>query len=230
MTHPPLDPAPLAARALDYIVDGAVVGLGTGHAAEAFLQALAERVRAGFRVRGVPTSVATEQLARGAGVPLMSIDEVSSIDIAVDGADEVSPAGDLIKGYGGALVREKVVARLARRLLILVGEEKRVPVLGHRGRLPVEVVPFAIGPVGRAIAGLGFPSEQRKTEDGVRFVSDNGNWILDAGVGDLSDPAALDAVLRSIPGVVGTGLFLGFGPTVLVQSGTTVTEFQTSRG
>ena len=200
------------------------VGLGTGHAAEAFLRALAVRVHGGLRVRGVPTSASTEREARLLGVPLVPIAEVSSIDIAVDGADEVAPTGDLIKGYGGALLREKIVAGLARRLLILVGEEKLVPFLGQRGRLPVEVVPSAIAPAKRAIASLGFQAEVRMV-NAEEFATDNGNRILDVAVGQLSDPAGLDAALRSIPGLVGTGLFSGFRPTVLIQSGSAVREW-----
>ena len=224
MTEPLIDAAPLALRALDFVPDGSIVGLGTGHAAEAFLLALATRVRGGLRVRGVPTSSSTEREARRLGVPLIPIAEVSSIDIAVDGADEVAPTGDLIKGYGGALLREKIVASLARRLLILVGEEKLVPFLGQRGRLPVEVVLSAIAPAKRAIASLGFQAEVRMV-NAEEFATDNGNRILDVAVGQLSDPAGLDAALRSIPGLVGTGLFLDFRPTVLIQSGFAVREW-----
>jgi ribose 5-phosphate isomerase A len=133
----------------------------------------------------------------------------------VDGADEVDPAGNLIKGYGGALVREKVVAAASRRVVILVGREKLVPVLGSRGILPVEVIPFAVGAVSRRLAALGCPAQVRM-HDGSRFVSDNGNWILDCAVGPLDNPAELDSAIRAIPGVVGTGLFLGMNPTVLV--------------
>lgn len=224
MAEPLTDAAPLALRALDFVPDGSIVGLGTGHAAEAFLLALATRVRGGLRVRGVPTSSSTERDARLLGVPLVPIAEVSSIDIAVDGADEVAPTGDLIKGYGGALLREKIVASLARRLLILVGEEKLVPFLGQRGRLPVEVVLSAIAPAKRAIASLGFQAEVRMV-NAEEFATDNGNRILDVAVGQLSDPAGLDAALRSIPGLVGTGLFSGFRPTVLIQSGSAVREW-----
>src|SRR5204863_7691004 len=124
------------------VASGQVVGLGTGHAATAFVRALAQRVAAGLDVRGVPTSEATAALARGLGIKLLTPDDIETIDVAVDGADEVDPRGDLIKGYGGALLREKVVATMARRFVVLVGREKLVPLLGSRGRLPVEVVPF----------------------------------------------------------------------------------------
>lgn len=210
-----IDLTPLAERALGLLSDGAVVGLGTGHAATAFIHALADRVRAGFRITGVPTSEESRQLARQLGIPLTTLDDVPFVDVDVDGADEVDPAGNLIKGYGGALVREKVVAAAARRLVILVGPEKLVPVLGGRGSLPVEVIPFAVGPVSRRLAALGCPAHVR-AHGGHRFVSDNGNLILDSTVGPLGYPADLDAAIRAIPGVVGTGLFLGMNPTVLV--------------
>ena len=210
-----LDLTPLAERALSLLPDGAMVGLGTGHAATAFVHALAGRVRAGFRVTGVPTSEESGRLARRLGIPLTTLDDVPFVDVDVDGADEVDPAGNLIKGYGGALVREKVVAAASRRLVILVGPEKLVPMLGGRGTLPVEVIPFAVGPVSRQLAVLGCPPRVR-THDGSRFVSDNGNLILDCSVGPLDNPAELDAAIRAIPGVAGTGLFLGMSPTVLV--------------
>src|SRR5260221_1867161 len=133
-----MDPAtnefrPIAERDLDMIADGSVIGLGTGHAATAFLHALAERVQSGLRVLGVPTSEASAQLARELGIPLTTFVEHPVLDVDVDGADEVDPQNNLIKGYGGALVREKIVARAARRLVILVGPEKIVTKLGSRG-------------------------------------------------------------------------------------------------
>src|SRR4051812_29118900 len=135
-----------AERALELVPDGAVVGLGTGRAATAFIVALGERVRAGLRVRGVPTSQASADLAHQLGIPLTTLDEVEAIDVAVDGADEVDPRCDLIKGYGGALVREKIVAAAARQFVVLVGPDKLVAELGARGKLPVEVLPFGAAP------------------------------------------------------------------------------------
>ena len=211
----PTDFAPLVAHALALIPDGAALGLGTGRAAAAFVEALAVKVRGGFRVVGVPTSEATAELARRLGVPLTTLDETPELDFAIDGADEVDPRGDLIKGYGGALVRERIVAGAARRFVVLVGSEKLVPALGGRGKLPVEIVPFARGPVARRLLTLGLRPELRQ-RDGQPVVTDNGDWILDCAVGVLSDPAGLEAELRATPGVVGTGLFLGMAPTVLV--------------
>jgi len=210
--------AALAAEALRHVASGQVVGLGTGHAATAFVRALGARVATGLDVRGLPTSEATAALARELGIKLVTPDDVETIDLAVDGADEVDPCGDLIKGYGGALVREKVVARLARRFIVLVGGDKLVPVLGSRGRLPVEVVPFAAAPCRRRLEALGYPAELRTT-NGAPVVTDNGNRLLDCRVGPIADPAALDVTLRAIVGVVGTGLFVGMAPTVLAWDG-----------
>src|SRR6267378_113784 len=210
--------AALAAEALRHVASGQVVGLGTGHAATAFVRALGAHVAAGLDVRGVPTSEATAALARGLGIKLLSPDDVETIDVAVDGADEIDPRADLIKGYGGALLREKVVATLARRFVVLAGDEKLVPVLGTRGRLPVEVVPFAAAPCRRRAEALGYPATLRASE-GRPVVTDNGNLLLDCRVGPIADPPGLEAALRAIPGLVGTGLFLGMHPTVLVWDG-----------
>ena len=166
----------------------------------------------------MPTSEATAALARGLGIKLVSPDDVEAVDVAIDGADEVDPRGDLIKGYGGALVREKVVAALARRFIVLVGADKLVPVLGTRGRLPVEVIPFAAVACRRWLEARGYPAELR-VAGGAPVVTDNGNRILDCRVGPIADPRALDATIRALPGVVGTGLFVGLAPTVLMWDG-----------
>jgi ribose 5-phosphate isomerase A len=211
----------IAERALEFIPDGAVVGLGTGRAAAAFLHALGERVRAGLRIRGIPTSRASEDLAHQLGIPLTTFDETETIDVDIDGADEVDPRCDLIKGYGGALVREKIVAVASRRLVILVGPEKLVPVLGSRGILPVEVLPFGLALCRRRLADLGCVPQPR-LHDGRLYITDNRNYILDCKVAPLAQPAEMEQAIRAIPGVVGTGLFLGMAPTVLIQKGETV--------
>jgi ribose 5-phosphate isomerase A len=211
----------IAERALELIPDGSMVGLGTGQAATAFLHALGERVKAGLRVRGVPTSQASALLARQLGIPLVTFDDVEGLDVDVDGADEVDPQCDLIKGYGGALVREKIVAGAAKRVIILVGTEKLVATLGARGILPVEVVPFGLVPSRRRLEALGLPSQPR-AHDGKLFVTDNGNYILDCRVAPLARPAELEQTLLAVPGVVDTGLFLGMASTVLIQRGESV--------
>jgi len=205
--------ASLGAAALSHVKPGDVVGLGTGQAATAFIRALGAAVRDGLSVTGVPTSEVSATLARSLGIPL--VPEPVALDVAVDGADEVDPHLDLVKGYGGALVREKVVAAAARRFVVLVGREKLVATLGARGRLPVEVVRFAMPFCHRRLTELGHSPTLRGTE-GAPFVTDNGNLVLDAAVTSIADPAALDAALRAIPGVVGTGLFVGMAHTVLV--------------
>ena len=209
------DAAALAAHALAYVHRGEVIGLGSGQAATAFVHALGREVQAGLRVTAVPTSEATATLASQLGIPLASLEDVPAIDVTVDGADEVDPRLDLIKGYGGALVREKVVAAASRRLVILVGREKLVPVLGSRGKLPVEVVPFAAGFCRRRLTEAGYAPVVRKNGT-APVVTDNANQILDCAVGPIADATQLDGKLRSIPGVVGTGLFVGMAHTVLV--------------
>lgn len=210
---------PGAAEAASLVEDGMTVGLGTGRAAGMFVRALAQRLSSGLRLRGVPTSKRTERLAKELAIPLASLDEVKAIDVDVDGADEVDPELTLIKGHGGALVRERVVASLARRFVVLVGEEKIVPHLGARMAVPVEIVPFAAPTVRRALESLGARVELRSSAEGI-FVSDNGNHILDARFDPIDEAAKLEARIDAIPGVVDSGLFVGMADLVLVQTQT----------
>jgi ribose 5-phosphate isomerase A len=203
-------------HALANVKDGQVLGLGTGKASTEFIHALGARVKAGLKIRGVPTSEVSATLATQLGIPLTTLAEVAELDVAFDGADEVDTQLRLIKGYGGALVREKIVAASARKFVVLVGPEKLVRAVGARGRLPIEVVPFGVDLVRRRLEKLGLPPEIRQAQ-GKPFITDNGNLILDAKVGPLSDPAAMERDLLAIPGVVGTGLFLGMADTVLIQ-------------
>ncbi|MCC6521800.1 MAG: ribose-5-phosphate isomerase RpiA [Polyangiaceae bacterium] len=207
----------VAERALGFVADGMTLGLGTGRAAEAFIRKLGERVAAGLGVRGVPTSVRSEALARELGIPLATLDDVAELDVAVDGADEVSPALDLTKGLGGALLRERVVAAAARRFVVLVTPDKLVPCLGARTPIPIEIVPFALAPVSRALRALGARPELRRRPDGTPFLSDNGQHIVDGHFGPIGDVRALDAALRRIPGVLDHGLFLAMASVVLVS-------------
>src|SRR5438067_952726 len=201
-------------RALEFVQDGATLGLGSGRAATQFTRLLGARVQGGLRVRAVPTSQATAKLAAELGIPLAALEDAMPLDLAVDGADEVDRQLDLIKGYGRALVREKIVAAASRRLVILVGREKEVDMLGSRGNLPVEVVPFGLPLCRLRLTELGCRPIPYAV-DGQLFTTDNGNHILDCGISPLSDPAGLEARIRAIPGVVGTGLFLGMADTVL---------------
>ena len=202
----------LGEYALRFVKPGHTIGLGTGRAASAFIRALGASK---ISVRGVPTSKASEELGRSVGIPIVTLAEAGRIDTDFDGADEVDRRLNLIKGYGGALVREKIVVASSRRFIVLVGEEKMVPNLGHRGSLPVEVIPFGVALATRMIKGLGLRPRVRENQ-GNQFVTDNGNLILDCGVKRISNPARLDREIREIPGVVGTGLFVGMADIVLV--------------
>jgi ribose 5-phosphate isomerase A len=211
---------PAAIEAAEMIEPEMVVGLGTGRAAAMFVRALARRIQAGLDVRGVPTSKRTDELANELGVPLVGLDEVEVIDIDVDGADEVDPSLDLIKGHGGALLRERVVASVSKRFVILAGEEKMVPRLGARMSVPVEVVPFAAPVARRRIEALGADVRLRLDAAGLPFVSDNGNQILDAKFESIEDGADLERRINGLPGVVDNGLFIGMADVVLVHSET----------
>jgi ribose 5-phosphate isomerase A len=219
----------IAERALEYVADGTVIGLGSGRASAAFVRALAARVQAGLRVRGVPTSVGTAELARELGVPLTTLQEAMPLDVAIDGADEVDPQCNLIKGLGGALVRERIVAAAARQFIVLVGpdkvREKVVPALGSRGTLPVEVIPFGLavcrqrlGELTRCNLGLTAVPDPRSM-NGQVFITDNSNYILDCPVTAIPEPVKLEQAILAIPGVVDTGLFLGMADVVLIQNG-----------
>jgi ribose 5-phosphate isomerase A len=214
----------LAEHAVAFVREDTVVGLGSGRASTAFVRMLGARVKAGLSVRGVPTSEDTARLARELGIPLTGFDD-GELDITVDGADEVDPRLDLIKGYGGALVRERIVAAASRRQVILVDESKLVPRLGGRGRLPVEIVPFALAPCRRRLETLGLESTLRMRGDRP-FVTDNSNLILDCAVEPIADPPALERAIRAIPGVLDTGLFLGTADTVLVADAKGVRELK----
>jgi ribose 5-phosphate isomerase A len=206
-------------RALEFLENGQTVGLGSGHASTEFIHLLGQRIRQGLQVRGVPTSHVSEKEAREFGIPLVSLAEGLPLAVTVDGADEVAPNLDLIKGYGRALVREKIVAASSQRLIILVGPGKQVPFLGSRGKLPVEVTPFALPLCLARLTELGLDpvlAQVPGEPDGKPLLTDNGNFILDCGVGPIADAAALEERIRSIPGVVGTGLFLGMADVVLV--------------
>jgi ribose 5-phosphate isomerase A len=207
-----------AQRALEFVRDGTTIGLGSGRAASAFVRALGTRVRSGLNVRGVPTSQATAQLAREMGIPLVTLEDEPVLDITVDGADEVDPQLDLIKGYGAALVREKIVASASSRLIILVGPEKLVPVLGTRGIVPVEVLSFALSFCRRRLMDLGLAPAARAV-NGELVVTDNGNHILDCRVAPIDRPLELERQISAVPGVVGTGLFIGMADRVIIDEG-----------
>lgn len=216
----------VARAALTHVQSGMLLGLGTGRAAAAFIVALGEAVRAGLRVRGVPTSNRSSELARRSGVEVASLEEVEAIDIAFDGADEVTPDLSLTKGLGGALLRERVVASEAPRFIVLVTPEKMVDKLGTRCPIPIEVVPFAGPSVARRLRKMGGAPVMRAGADGRPLLTDNGNWIVDTRFAPIDDPPRLDADLRRIPGLVDHGLFLGMADLVLVAEALAVRELR----
>ena len=199
--------------------DGMAVGLGSGSTAELAIEALAARVAAGLRIEGVPTSERTAALARRLGIPLADFSARPRLDLAIDGADEVEPRSlALVKGRGGALLREKIVASASRRVVIAVDGGKLVERLG-RGPLPVEVVAFGWQATLARLEGMGArPALRRSPEGGAPFRTDGGNHIADCAVGPIHDPADLDHRLRAVVGVVETGLFLGLATRVVVAT------------
>jgi ribose 5-phosphate isomerase A len=217
----------LARAALRYVKSGQTIGLGSGRAASAFIRIVAD---ARLNVRGVPTSSASAELARSLDIPLVNLDEVEQLDADFDGADEVDPHLDMVKGRGGAMVREKIVAAASRRRIFLVDNKKMVKRLGEHGNLPVEVVPFAAPLALREIAKLGLEPRVRLDSEGRQFISDNGNLIFDCLVTAIQSPVRLERDLLAVPGIVGTGLFLGIADVVLVVSGDgKITTFHRSR-
>jgi ribose 5-phosphate isomerase A len=201
-----------------YVRDGVRLGLGTGSTASAMIEALAARIADGSLrgVRGVPTSEATAALCRRLQVPLTTLAETPELDVVIDGADEIDPDLDLIKGLGGAHLREKVVASAGRAMIVVADESKLVGRLGERAPLPVEVVEFALPVCERALRGLGWEPARRMAADGTPFVTDEGNAILDCRRDDWSDAAALAAAVKAVPGVVEHGFFLGMAAAAVV--------------
>lgn len=210
-----------AARAVEQVQDGMKLGLGTGSTAKHFVELLGERVRAGLKVIGVPTSEATRADAERCAVPLTTLDQVDRLDLTVDGADEIDANLELIKGGGGALLREKIVAAASDRMIVIADDTKWVKTLG-RFPLPIEVIPFGLGATRRAIEtvfaenGVSGQMDIRKAKDGHAFVTDGGHWIVDAHLGAIPDSPRLAAALNSIPGVVEHGLFIGLARTAVL--------------
>jgi ribose 5-phosphate isomerase A len=210
-----------AARALAYVEPGMRLGLGTGSTARHMVELLGERVRAGLSVVAVPTSEATRLQAEQEGIPLSTLDGIATLDLTIDGADEIGPDLSLIKGGGGALLREKIVASASARLVIIADETKWVPMLG-RFPLPIEVVPFGLSATRVAVeaaardCGAPGPAKLRMGKDGHPFVTDGGHWLLDAVLERIADPQGLAVRLNAIPGVVEHGLFIGMANTAIL--------------
>jgi ribose 5-phosphate isomerase A len=210
-----------AAKALEDVRDGMKIGLGTGSTARHFVDLLGERVRGGLKVVGVPTSEATRAQAEKCGIALTTLDDTPRLDLTIDGADEVDPALHLIKGGGGALLREKIVAAASARMTVIADTTKWVDTLG-RFPLPIEVMPFGFGATRTAIAGVlasaGCPAELvlRTGRDGLAFVTDGGHWIVDAQCQRIPDAGGLAIALNGIPGVVEHGLFIGLASKIIL--------------
>ncbi len=215
-----------AARAsLRFVQSGNIVGLGTGSTAAHAVRLLGDRVRDGLNIRGIPTSTGTRDLALASGIPLTTLDEFQQLDITIDGTDEFDPQLNLIKGGGGALLREKIIASASKQLVIIADSSKQVATLG-KFPLPVEVIPFAEALVAKKIAALGARVQRRQSADGKPYITDEGHHILDCHFGQIIDPPPLARLLSDMPGIVEHGLFIGMASVVLIAKGDAVQEFR----
>jgi len=207
-----------AARlAADMVQSGMRLGLGSGSTFLLVLERLSERVRdEKLDIAGVPTSKGTAEAARRFGIPLLSMTEIDQLDLAIDGADEIDPKKNMIKGGGAAHVREKIVAAAAKEMLVVVDESKLVEVLGRRFLLPVEIMQFGWRQAARAIAATGCTPQLRAVASGEPLITDNGNYILDCKYDGITDPATLHDQLNALPGVLDCGLFVGMAGRVIV--------------
>jgi ribose 5-phosphate isomerase A len=212
--------ARLAVVAADLVQPGMTVGLGTGSTADAVIRELGRRVSEGLTFTGVPTSCRTEAMARDHGIPLTTLDDVDRLDLGIDGADEIAPNLDAIKGKGGALLYEKLVALACERFVLVATTEKNVELLGERTALPVEIVRFGWRQTAQRLQEIGFPPELRMSPAGTEqpFVSDNGSFILDCQTGSMEEPETIAAAVKAVSGVIEHGLFLGIA-NVAVQVG-----------
>jgi ribose 5-phosphate isomerase A len=210
-----------SARALEFVRPGMRLGLGSGSTAKHFVDLLGERVRAGLDIVAVPTSEATRAQAAGVGIALTTLDDTPELDLTIDGADEIAPDLTLIKGGGGALLREKIVASASARMIVIADQSKWVPTLG-RFPLPIEIAPFGAAATHRAVdaaaaaAGCTGPAVLRTGQNGHAFVTDGGHWILDAQLQRIPDPPELAARLCRVPGVMEHGLFIGIAQAAIV--------------
>ncbi len=203
--------------AAEFAREGMILGLGSGSTILFALERLGERIRKeGLSLRGVPTSRATREAALKAGIPLVEPHEVDRVDLCIDGADEVDPNLDLIKGGGGALLREKIVMTASLERIVVVDPRKLVPRLGEKFLLPLEVLPFGWSFTAGEVRKLGAEPMLRKKEEGDFYLTDNGNYILDCRFGGIQDPPGLERELKGIPGVLECGLFVGLAGRVLV--------------
>ena len=212
-----------ARRALEFVEDGMLLGLGSGTTSTIFIEELGARVKQGLRVRGIATSIASQQLAQSLSIPITNFDESPELDLAIDGADEVGPGLALIKGGGGALLREKIVESAARKFIVIADSSKVVDQLGAFP-LPVEVIKMALPIVTRKLEAFGLNPKLRQRPDGSNYITDENNYILDCACGAIPDPAKTAAEIRGIAGVVEHGLFLGMASFALIAGDKGVTK------
>lgn len=207
-----------AEKAIEFVSDDQIVGLGTGSTSKFAIEGLARRVKEGLNIKGVATSIATERMARELGIPITDLNQVSAIDIVIDGADEIDDQFDMIKGGGGALTREKLVALAASRRVYIVDESKLVQTLGAKWSVPVEVLPFAWRFSSSKLEALGCTPHRREKGD-TPYETDNGNYILDCAFGPIADAPALERQVKLLPGVVEVGLFIGIANVLIIGGG-----------
>jgi len=214
-----------AQHALEFVEDGMSLGLGSGTTSAIFIKELGERVKGGLKVRGIATSSASQKLAESLSIPITNFDETPELDLAIDGADEVGPGLALIKGGGGALLREKIVESAARKFIVIADSSKLVKQLG-KFPLPVEVIQMALPCVTRRLEALGLNPKLRHHPDGSRYITDENNFILDCSCGAIADPAKTAADIRAIVGVVEHGLFLNMASLALIAGEQGVTKVE----
>lgn len=220
----------IAAReAVEYVKDGHLVGLGTGSTARHMIMMLGQKIKTGLRIKGVPTSQETAALAREAGIPLIDTEDRWEIDIAIDGADQVDSNFNLIKGGGGALLKEKIVAASAKQFIVMVDHTKQVPVLGGSFPLPIEVIAFGWGSTAREIESLTKSRVILRERNGVPFRTESGNLIVDVHMDRIDRPGDLEIALNLIPGVVETGLFVCRTDVLIVGTPQGVQTFYATR-
>jgi len=206
-----------AQKALEFISDGMIVGLGSGTTSTHFIKLLGARVKQGLKIRGIASSNNSEQLAKSLSIPIIDFHQTSSIDVTVDGADEIASGLALIKGGGGALLREKIVASASKKFIVVADSSK---IVAHLGKfpLPIEVIPMAAPLVAAKLSALGIHPAVRHHPEGTEYITDEGNLILDCACGQILDPQALAASVRAIVGVVEHGLFLNMADLAIVSS------------
>lgn len=216
LTQQDQDKLNAAVKAVSFVKENDIVGLGTGSTSGFAIQELAKLVKGGLAIKGVPSSVSTEKLARSLGIPILPLGEVEAIDISIDGADEFTEGLDLIKGGGGALFREKIVASLSKNQIIITDFSKKVAQLGAF-KVPIEVLPVAFAYVKGRLEGLNGIVQQR-FKDGVALITDNQNYILDVDFGLLANPGELAVAINQIDGILAHGLFIGLTSKVIMSN------------